>query len=161
VASLTTIYQPRSFTVTASTSTTRPGTSTTRPKSGGSSTPTTHTTPGSTPSSVTVPPGRGTPTTPSDHAADTTIPGGGTAAPRSGRSHSTRATTGATNHGGRAASASLDEADLGSLAPSKGGDGLGWFAGLLVLALLIAVPGAVFSIWRARREREAADAERP
>ena len=158
--SLTTIYSPRTFTVTAPPATTIPGTSTTRPGTGG-------TTSGSTPA-----PGTHWP----DHPS-TVVGGppagphvtGDTAGPRvtspspgdtgsKANSHATSTTRPASGKTKRSASAgpvALQQVGLGYVG-SGDNSGLGRLGGLLLLALLIAAVGATFLIWRARRARKAA-----
>jgi hypothetical protein len=157
--SLTTIYSPQTFTVTAPPATTTPGTSTTRPGTGG-------TTPGSTPtpgtlrpdhpSTVVADPSAG-PHVTGDTAGTRVTSPGDTGSPAGSHAPSTTGpASGKTKHSASAGAATLQQADLGSYVGSGDESGLGWLSGLLLLALLIAAIGAPSMIWRARRARKAA-----
>jgi len=160
-ASLTTIYSPQTFTVTAPPATTTPGTSTTRPGSRG-------TTPGTNrpghPGTVFVPDYPSTVVgVPSGNRHVT--PGtagtgpGDTGSPAGTHATSTTGAPGKTKQPASGGPASLQEANLATLMPARNDGSLGWLAALMLLALVVAAAGASLSIWRARRAREAAAAE--
>jgi len=157
--SLTTIYMPQTFTVTAGPPTT-PGTTT---PPAGSTTP--RTKPSDHPTTVFVPddpsvvvgvPSTNPQVTSDSAGTDGTSPGapGSTAG-----SHATSTAPHAAGNGKRpaaAGSATLEQADLGSYGASADDGGLGWLSWLLLLALVSAAGGATVLIWRARRTRAAA-----
>jgi len=157
-ASLTTIYSPQTFTVTAPPATTTPGTSTTRPGSRG-------TTPGTTrpghPGTVFVPdyPSTvvGMPSGNPHVTPDTAGTGpGDTGSHAESHATSTTRAPGKTKDAASGGPAALQQVDLGSYVGSGYDSGLGWLGGLLLLSLLIAAIGAALMIWRARRARRAA-----
>jgi hypothetical protein len=162
--SLTTLYTPQTFTVTAPpavTTPTTPTTPTTKPHGPGTTTP---------PTNGGNPPVRGGPTSTvpvpggvPDGSGANPGSGGGNGGSKSGNGGSGSARPGPTHIDvQRAAEASARAADLSTpelpAADTAGAGGLGWLAWLLLLALVVAAVGTPFWLRRSREPEAAADA---
>jgi hypothetical protein len=148
VASLTTIYTPKSFTVTAS----APPTTRGAPPTTGEPSDGTVVIPGDTTTVISVPP-----SVDSSPADDIAVQG----AARTGASKQDGAGKRAPN-AREPEPATLQPAGIDARsAAGAGGAGLGWLGWTLLLVLLLAALGASGYVWRARRTHDAADGGMP